>query len=43
MLKWEPRMPLRHGLEKTIRYFDDLWKVAEVRDVLTADERYETA
>jgi UDP-glucuronate decarboxylase len=37
ILKWEPRTPLLQGVEKTIRYFDDLLKVAEVRDVLTAD------
>jgi UDP-glucuronate decarboxylase len=38
ILKWEPRTPLTQGLEKTISYFDDLLKVAEVRDVLTADD-----
>jgi len=35
VLKWEPRMPLREGLAKTISYFDELLKVENIHDRLT--------
>ncbi len=38
LLKWEPCTPLRQGLAETIRYFDELLKVADVRHSLTRDE-----
>lgn len=30
-LNWEPKVPLRHGLEKTIAYFADLLKVGIIK------------
>jgi UDP-glucuronate decarboxylase len=35
VLKWEPRMPLREGLAKTISYFDELLKVENIHERLT--------
>jgi len=35
VLNWEPRMPLREGLAKTISYFDELLKVENIHDRLT--------
>jgi UDP-glucuronate decarboxylase len=35
VLKWEPRMPLKEGLAKTISYFDELLKVENIHERLT--------
>jgi UDP-glucuronate decarboxylase len=35
MLNWQPRMPLKEGLFKTIRYFEELLLLSQVQDMLS--------